>query len=108
MIARAFARQPVRPRVGASGALPIDTGTAAQDAWHLLRDEEIPPPVRCSAALDLAHAARLQRDREGVARAIEVLTALVTESDYPALNLEIARLCAEDAGAPPMADGRAA
>lgn len=108
LIARAFARSPVRPRVGASGALSLDAATAAQDAWRLMRDEEISLPVRYSAALDLAHAARLRRDREGVARAIGVLTALVPESDYPALRLEIARLCSEDAGTQPTPDGRAA
>jgi hypothetical protein len=107
LIARAFA-SPVPPRVGASGALPLDTATAAQDAWRLIRAEEIPPPVRCSAALDLAHAARLRRDREGVARAIRVLTALVPESDYPAWRLQVTRLCTDDAGVQPTPDGRAA
>jgi hypothetical protein len=73
-----------------------------------VRDEEISAPVRYSAALDLAHAARLRRDREGVARAIGVLTALVPESDYPALRLEIARLCAEDVLTQPTSDECAA
>lgn len=91
LIARAFARSPVRPRVATSGALPVDA-SAAEDAWLRISDEEIPPPVRYCAALDLAHAARQRRDREGVARAIGVLTALVPESDYPALRLEIERL----------------
>jgi hypothetical protein len=107
LIARVFARLRVRPRVGES-ALPIDTAAAAQDAWSLLRDEEIPLQMRYSAALDLAHAARLRRDREGVARAIAVLTALVPETQYRALRLEIARLRADEADAQPTPDGRAA
>jgi hypothetical protein len=108
LIARAFARSPVRPRVGASGALPVDASTA-QDAWRRIHDEEIPPRVRYCAALDLAHAARQRRDREGVARAIGVLAALVPESDYPAMRLGIARLRSENAGAQqPTPDGRAA
>jgi hypothetical protein len=108
LIARVFARLRVRPRVDSSGALPVDAATAAQDAWGLLRDEEIPRPVRCTAALDLAHAARSRRDREAVARSIAVLTGLVPESEYPALRLEIARLRAEEAEAKPTAEGCAA
>jgi hypothetical protein len=54
-----------------------------------VRDDEISTRVRYFAALDLAHAARLRRDREGVARAIGVLTALVPESERSSPNARV-------------------
>lgn len=65
---------------------------AANAAWTLLADGSVPDSDRYSAALDLAHAARIAGDLPAFRRAQRALLRLAPQTDYPAVAERIARM----------------
>jgi hypothetical protein len=65
---------------------------AANAAWTLLADDHVPDSARYSAALDLAHAARISGDLLAFRRARRALLRLAPQTDYPAMAERIERM----------------
>jgi Flp pilus assembly protein TadD len=72
-------------------AAPLATA-AAEDAWSMMEDSEISEDVRLTAALDLAHAARIACDLVAFTRAKRAALTLAPQATYPAVVAEVAEL----------------
>lgn len=73
----------------------------ARAAWRLMADEGIADEVRCNAALDLAHAARLAGDVARFTQEKRAVLRLAGQADFPALAAEMAEMW-RDLGRTPM------
>jgi tetratricopeptide (TPR) repeat protein len=73
--------------------------SAARAAWVLLADDSIPDPVRYSAAVDLAHAARVAGHIAGFQRAKRVVLRLAPQAEFAAVAARMAKLWPD--GEPP-------
>jgi tetratricopeptide (TPR) repeat protein len=73
--------------------------SAARAAWVLLADDSIPDPVRYSAAVDLAHAARVAGHLAGFQRAKRVVLRLAPRAEFAAVAARMAKLWPD--GEPP-------
>lgn len=66
--------------------------SAARAAWALIADADIAEPIRWSAALDLAHAARTAGDLVAFTQAKRAILLLTPQAEFPAVATELEQM----------------
>lgn len=89
-------------RVRADPGHPASGGAAARAAWAMMSDQGIAEGVRYSAAVDLAHAARVAGDLAAFQRAKRAVLRLAPHADFADAAERMAKLWPEGDPAPPM------
>jgi hypothetical protein len=76
----------------AVGRDPAIARHAAEEAFTLLRDVDVPTPVQLNAAVDLAHATAARGDAPGFGRVVRTALRLASLAEYARVREELASL----------------
>lgn len=79
-------------RAQAAPGRPRSGSMAWRAAWVLLGNRELPDAVRCAAAVDLAHAARIGGDLRAFRAARRAVLGLAPQAEFPAVAERMAAL----------------